>query len=194
MVWHEHGADLKPELFAALARPGFSVVRCSDEFAAVAHVCRAARDGRHIQPPILLILLLVDPLRLRSPVAVVESVARRAPGVVIWMYDLTSSPQLRTVRASDIAEWRRAELTPKPTAPTEPPTITVKASIPAPPQAPEPASLSVPSASVSPSSDSPIPEVPPSAHGMPTQKLLSDDELAMLLDIDPPSPDQSKGP
>lgn len=176
VAWHERGTDLKPELLAALNRPGFSVVRCDDEFAAVAHVCRLARDTRTIQPAPLVILLLVDPEQLRSVVPVVEAVARHAPTASVWMYDLKSSPQLRTVRSADMAHWRTIVYE----APDQhAPEITVL-----------PVSMpQTPAVGGETPTDPTVTESPKIVIPQPNQSashILSDEELAMLLDLDPP--------
>ena len=178
VVWNQSGADLKPALLAGLNRPGFTLLHCDDEFSALAQVCALAREARDSSARSrLIVLLLVEPRELVGVVSVVEAVGRYAPGVAVWMYDSSSDPQLRTVRAHDLAQWRQM-MPPQPPAdaPKEPPVVEVPPSPPPPTPPPsEHAPLTSPAAP-------PSPAVP---------RLLTDEELAMLLEIEP-KPEQGK--
>jgi hypothetical protein len=177
VVWNQPGADLKPALFAGLNRPGFTLLHCDDEFSALANVCALAREAQESSARSrLIVLLLVEPRSLSGVVTVVESVGRYAPGVAVWMYDSTSDPQLRTVRAHDLAQWRKdlsperlAEPQAQPGSPTagEPPVVEVPPTSPA--RTPPPAPSTAPAG----------------------PRLLTDEELAMLLEIEP-KPEQKE--
>ncbi len=196
VVWHERGTELKPELLAALARPGFSVVRCDDEFEAVARVCRFANTDKPtpIGPSAVVILLIVDPRRLAAATSVFESVTRYAPTAAIWMYETGSSPQLRTVRPQDVFAWRRPETASRPIAGSpagkvEEPKIAGQE-----PRPNDPPVIEVAQAGMT-TPPPPAGTMPDTAELSPVQpppRLLTDDELAMLLDVEPRDDDERK--
>lgn len=178
VVWNQSGADLKPALLAGLNRPGFTLLHCDDEFSALAQVCALAREARDSSARSrLIVLLLVEPLELVGVVSVVEAVGRYAPGVAVWMYGSSSDPQLRTVRAHDLAQWRQMMPPPSPAdVPKEPPVVEVPPTSPA-------------RAPASPSAETPVAIPAPQTPVVP--RLLTDEELAMLLEIEP-KPEQGK--
>ncbi|MBS0196936.1 MAG: hypothetical protein JSR77_09270 [Planctomycetes bacterium] len=196
VVWHERGTELKPELLAALARPGFSVVRCDDEFEAVARVCRFANLEKPTPtgPSAVVILLIVDPRRLAAATTVFESVTRYAPTAAIWMYETGSTPQLRTVRPQDVFAWRRPETPIRPVVgPTggkaEEPKAAIQESA-----GQEPPVIEIAQAGMA-TPPPPVGTIPDAAELSPVQpppRLLTDDELAMLLDVEPRDDDERK--
>ncbi len=120
ILWHEIAASLRPELLAALRRPHFSVTACNDAYAATgrvlaAHAAIVAGESRAG----LVVLVLVDPAELESAPEVIETIQRHAPSVVIWMFESQagSGPQLRTVRQTDLVPG--GVLGPRETAPGE---------------------------------------------------------------------------
>lgn len=113
VVWRLPGIELKAELRAALARPGFSVVEVTDQFAALAHAVMltqsAAASARS-----LVVVVLVDPIKLEDSLALVKALTTYVPKAAVWMYEDSTvslhsgTPQLRAIKPSDIQTWRVA--------------------------------------------------------------------------------------
>ncbi len=106
------GVEVDPELFAALDRRDLAITKCEAELVAFAYLCRHAQQGvsdtRQGKRGEGLILLLVQPLRLEDPAALVHAVERYAPHAAIWMFDPSSSPRLRAVKVDDVVAWSAA--------------------------------------------------------------------------------------
>ncbi len=106
------GVEVDAELFAALDRRDLAITKCEAELVAFAYLCRHAQqsvsDTRQGHRGEGLILLLVQPLRLEDPAALVHAVERYAPHAAIWMFDPSSSPRLRAVKVEDVVAWSAA--------------------------------------------------------------------------------------
>lgn len=106
------GVEVDAELFAALDRRDLAITKCEAELVAFAYLCRHAQqsitDTRQGHRGEGLILLLVQPLRLEDPAALVHAVERYAPHAAIWMFDPSSSPRLRAVKVDDVVAWSAA--------------------------------------------------------------------------------------
>jgi hypothetical protein len=117
VMWHAPDASLRPELLAALQRPGFVVQACTDPYSAVAHVIQStSREVMESQSPVdLVVLVLVEPKQLRELHAALAVVQRCVPQAVLWMFDSLATPQLRAVRAEDLAMWGAGVAAERPT-------------------------------------------------------------------------------
>ena len=106
------GTEVDAELFAALDRRDLAITKCESELVAFAYLCRHAQQGvadtRQGHRGEGLILLLVQPLRLEDPAALVHAVERYAPHAAIWMFDPSSTPRLRAVKVEDVVAWSAA--------------------------------------------------------------------------------------
>jgi hypothetical protein len=107
VMWHAPDVVLRPELIAALQRPGFAVQRCADPYSAVAAVLTSSRAVAAGSGD-LVVLVLVEPKHLKELAAAITAVQRAAPQIVMWMFEGQASPQLRAVRSEDIEGWLAA--------------------------------------------------------------------------------------
>ena len=114
VVWRLPGIELKAELRAALARPGFSVVEVTDQFAALAHAVMLSQStAASIKS--LVVVVLVDPIKLDDSLALVKALTTYVPKAAVWMYEDTTvskssgTPQLRAIKPSDLQAWRVAQ-------------------------------------------------------------------------------------
>lgn len=191
VVWHEPGHTLDPELSRALSkRPEFHVVRCESAFAALAEVCRmptATANRPHT------VLLLVQPDRLDAG-EVLSLLPRYAPEAHTWRFDAHATPKLSAYLAE-----------PKPAPRAEPAIVTrplvegvVGASRVKMPPAPKLRLTGECPAEARPCAEpkftplgtspgirpdaTPEPEPPPAVPD--ASRLLTDEELAMLLGSD----------
>lgn len=106
------GSSPDPELLEALNRPDLALVQTDNIFIALAELCAAARrdvetlraggrgDG--------LILLLSHPGRLNDPASLVHAAERYAPHASVWLFDPAGTPRLRAVRVDDVTAWMQA--------------------------------------------------------------------------------------
>jgi hypothetical protein len=158
VIWHKAAAKLRPELLAALNRPGFSLQITDHPIDAVASVlsvsAAAVRAGERKG---LVVLVLVEPESLPDALEVSQAMYRYAPAAVLWLFDPAGSPQLRAVRSTDIERWRAA------VAETPVPEIHVVV---------QPSSTGVSPASAN-------------SGTAESTKLLSDEDLSMSLDAEP---------
>jgi len=217
VVWHLPAAELKPELRAALARPGFSVLRCDDKFAAMAHTLTlvAGAQSSGTKPnSTLVILVLVEPRLLDDVLGLVLAMSRYAPSVIVWMYDsgggggsggsgALGAAQLRAVRSADLNAWRAMSKPLSATAAGDESASAVEAG-------PDAAGIqaasrndSNPSSTLSPNvptetagavplgMEEPHADAPASPEVHVVKRKLNDDELATLLDIEPPEDDKN---
>lgn len=112
ILLHEAAVEPPVRLCRALASKGIRVETCTDAYAALAMLCRAEREeGASVK-----ILLLSEPERLVGVVELVELTGVYAPNSVCWMFTSAPPEQVREVRESDLAGWRRSRLTPSPGA------------------------------------------------------------------------------
>lgn len=102
-----HGPD--SELLEALNRPDLALIRTDNVYVALAELCAAARRevramnaGERSEG---LILLLSHPTKLSDPAALVRTAERYAPHASIWLFDPAGSPRLRAVRVADVEGW-----------------------------------------------------------------------------------------
>lgn len=196
VVWHARGKPPRPELSAAINRPGFRCVRCEHAWAAFAHVTSRAGDCAPL-PGESMVLLVVEPADLQGLTDVIDMIDRYTPSAKIWAYESAASPRLREVAADDLAGWRgeppvkphEGEVAPKPANPTpsSPPGLRLAGEGALPPER---------SSIDTPDTPHPHPDVkmrPPESGPVqdgaatpqpPITPLLSDEELAMLLSGD----------
>jgi len=119
--------SLPPQLASALERPGFRLVRCHDEFEAMAQACAPLLADPHETT----ILLLVEPTRLSGAPDIAALIPRYAPRVVMWSYEAAATPQLRAVIEANIRDWRPSKKpVPRPNHQTEPPPGTGSGQVP----------------------------------------------------------------
>jgi hypothetical protein len=157
VIWHKSAAKLRPELLAALTRPGFSLQITDHPIDAVAAVLAmtssAVRAGERRG---LVVLVLVEPESLPDALEVSQAMYRYAPAAVLWLFDSSASPQLRAVRSTDVERWRAAA-----------------------------AEVSVPEIHVVAQQADTSPLAAQSSGTAQASKLLSDEDLSMLLDAEP---------
>lgn len=167
VAWCTDDSGLPPKLLAALARHNLSVEVCRDALSVSAALARRARV------PGLTVLLLVEPDELAGAQRVLELTARRWPSVRCWEY--------RGVLG-------RRELSPAAPAP---------APAPAPERQPAPPPVVITGVSAGPALRLTEPVMPmPGPEPVfsdpdgvaPPSHLLTDAELAMLLEPEPGGP------
>lgn len=100
VVWHPRGHALRSELTDALAQRQCEVIRCDNEFAAMAALCKVARRSNR-EPAVL---ILVEPMQLSEPGLFVVLQNRYAPSVALWQFE-SDHKRVRAVLATDIARW-----------------------------------------------------------------------------------------
>lgn len=111
VVWHPRGRPPRPELAAALDRPGLRFVRCESALQAFAHL--TTRQGPWaLAPHELGVLILVEPDRLEGLVGVIDVVDRYNPAAAVWQFDPASEPRLRSVAPADLSHWRTQHVQP----------------------------------------------------------------------------------
>ncbi len=167
------------ELAAAMGRRGLDVLWCRDAYSAMAELAvheRALRRGECTEP---MIVVLCDAAHLAQAPALFDASARLAPHAVIWRYDAGANPALAAfhpgARVDPVAArqpaGRGTQSAPARLEPDEPAPLAwpLKIDPPQPVRAvPEPA------AKPSPAAAAPQP-------ARPTQMILTEEELAMLL-------------
>lgn len=159
ILWHAPAASLRSELIAALRRPHFTVRAFSDPFSATAHSLRAHAESVESKGG-LVVLLLVDPHQLQDVSEVVETMRHAAPGVVLWVFDSSEGPQLRALKQGELrARPAGGPITPTPEA------------------SPQAASIA--------GTGSTLGDAPRGLTPNSVDRLLTNEELGMLLDIEP---------
>ena len=117
IVWHAPHAAPPEELLLAVERPDLDVVRCRDEYAAMALVCRGSGPARERVrrrqgqgPGPIPILLIVEPALVASGSAdrgavarVLTHVRRYAPRAAVWIYEAAHLQPLRALTHAEIA-------------------------------------------------------------------------------------------
>lgn len=100
------------ELLEALNRPDLALISTDNVYLALAELCSAARrDVESLKAGKKgegLILLLSHPMRLADPAAVVHTAERYAPHASVWLFDPSSTPRLRAVTIEDLTAWTKA--------------------------------------------------------------------------------------
>jgi hypothetical protein len=191
VVWRKRGTLLPDRLTEALARSGCAAVHAESEFEAMVHLCRA-RTGVNV-------LLVVEPSAQPAMGELLEVADRYVPEAVLWAYEGSPTPQIRAVDAVERSAWR-SQPRRWPAQPSRQP-----ADKPAPRRDPAP---SPPALRLAGDDDdgpgipapAPLPEVKPAlpSNNKPLSggadqdtrperpaHLLTDEELAMLLAIEP---------
>lgn len=112
IIWHSSATEPDPDLIAALMSRRMHVVACANAFDALAHVCAAARHSgsqgaRSVTPAT--ILVLSDPGELPGVVNVVTLTGRYAARAACWTFEASGSRRLRPIEREDVEQWRRAE-------------------------------------------------------------------------------------
>jgi hypothetical protein len=209
VVWHPRGKPPRPELAAALSRPGMREVRCGDPYSALAHLATRAGPSA-LKEGETGVLVLVDPDHLPELMNLMDAVDRYVPAAAVWCYDPAGSPALRAVTADDMARWRTLTEPPRPAAQAPAPRapgsasggprpLRLAGSGTLPPEQTPPGDSGVPHPnpdvkaarpdSVPPSpvpqpSSTPAQPSQPSPTASPITPLLTQEELAMLLSGD----------
>ena len=101
---HGGAGDPPPRLNRALLAKKIEVQVTRDIYGAMAEVCRLADDDAVALP----ILAIVEPERIAHAADLFEAVSVYAPKAVLWVYTSRPHEQIREVRESDLAAWRRA--------------------------------------------------------------------------------------
>jgi len=112
IIWHSSSTEPDPDLIAALVSRRMHVVACSNAFDALAHVCAAARHsgshGARAATPAT-ILVLSDPGELPGVVNVVTLTGRYAARAACWTFEASGSRRLRPIEREDVEQWQRGE-------------------------------------------------------------------------------------
>lgn len=118
VLWHAQNLPASAELRAALDRRGMIVHTCEERALALGELCklRGPREpGAEAVPSgRALILVFVEPDRLRRPDELKEVLDRYAPRTALWMYRSAGNPQLRAVTEQDVQRWRAQRPAPQP--------------------------------------------------------------------------------
>ncbi len=185
VLWHPRGAGPDPDLLHTLGRKGFRTVVCDNAVEATAWICSTAaptpRGGGAAPSPRPLVLLMDRPGLLRGAAEVQETVERYAPRAACWSHDPTATPRLRATLSP-----RAATQPPPRQGSDEAPVAHTLRLAGEGPEIVVPMSVMAPDPEIS---------LPPAPAATPTQRplrdLLTDDELAMLLDGAGPITEQS---
>lgn len=98
VLWHPSRAEVPADLRLALSQRGVWFVECDTASWATAELCRLYQHDAHTP----LILLLMEPGRLRSVSDVLEVAERYAPQATHWVYDAEREPKLRAMASTNI--------------------------------------------------------------------------------------------
>ncbi len=189
------GFGVDARLQAALKRPGLEVAMCDDPFAVLAVLTNAHLGGAGAK-----ILLLIEPQRLPHVVDLLNLAPRYVPEMAIWLFDPARQPVLKAARVGDVLAALGVKAAPKP-GPVVAPTDESRASGPVAWTGPWVASTtqkwSEPSGGLRLAGEGTLPardevredDVEMFADGKPApeaapkrnQRVLTDEELAMLL-------------
>lgn len=179
VVWRAEGTAVRSELVAALRQPGITMTQVTHAFDATAAALVANRQREALRRRSPVVLVLVEPATLDRCVDVVEVLQRFAAGVEYWAFQqVDGMHRLRVLRPSDVERWKievrvngvdgQLEAPPHPTIKVMDEFIT--------PRAPGPSG-----------SDREV-EIPPAIDPPAVPRLLSDEELRMLLEPDSREP------
>ncbi len=111
-MWRRRGTVVPERLTEALARSGCAAVHAESEFEAMVELCRGSRGGVNV-------LLVVEPSTQPAMGEVLEVADRYVPDVVLWAYEASPSPQIRAVSGVERSAWR-AQPRRWPAPPSEP--------------------------------------------------------------------------
>jgi len=171
---------VRSELVAALRQPGISMKQVTHAFDAAAAALAAdrTRELRRRRSPV--VLVLVEPSTLDRCVEVVELLQRFAAGVEYWVFhQVDGMHRLRVLRPSDVERWK----------------LEVRIAVPGDghlgaPAQPEIKVMEEFRTPRGPAPHSPGPSVDgtPATGTPPVTRLLSDEELRMLLEPDSREP------
>jgi hypothetical protein len=103
VVWRGRGVIVPAQLERALVGAGCVGVHVQSEFSVVAELCRARAvgelsGGAHV-------LLMVEPAELPGIGELLEVVERYVPGAVLWAYEASPSERIRAVTEDERASW-----------------------------------------------------------------------------------------
>lgn len=110
VIWHAPGTDPPTELVAALDRRRVEVTAATSAFGALAELCvfeREAARAQAGQPPTG-VVLLASPDRLDDPAALVRAVQSYAGRTSCWVYQPGEREPLRAVTRHDVQAWSPA--------------------------------------------------------------------------------------
>jgi hypothetical protein len=175
VVWHRTATKIPSELFVALRRPGVNITFHDCPIDAFVTTLNAMNEFEAINRQPLVVLVLIEPAELEHKVHVLKQVRTFAPRVLIWLYQASENEhRLRVIRPEELAEWELAEQEWLRMA-AEPVVPEVKVT-----QAFRNASGLRLVADAS----NGVNDEPAATESSKVPKLLSDDELHMLLDAD----------
>jgi len=107
MLWHAPGMDPPAELLEALARRGVEVTATTSAFGALAEIClferQATQAGAGPRPTG--VVLLASPDELDDPAALVRAVQSYASGTSCWVFEPGGREPLRAVGRLDMEAW-----------------------------------------------------------------------------------------
>jgi hypothetical protein len=179
VVWRSEGTIVRSELVAALRQPGISstVVTHAFDAAAAALLAHRHRNEQRRRSPV--VLVLVEPSTLDRCLEVVEVLQRFAAEVEFWVFQqMDGMHRLRVLRPADVERWKlEFRICPGNDGHDERPArpeIRVMEEF----RTPRPPKLAA----------SPPTETPVWSEGEATPRLLSDEELRMLLAPDSREP------
>ncbi len=107
VVWRADGAAVRSELLAALRQPGIHMKQVLHPFDATAAALAAnrQREARRRRSPV--VLVLVEPAMLDRCIEVVDVLQRFAAGVEFWAFEqVDGMHRLRVLRPSDVERWK----------------------------------------------------------------------------------------
>lgn len=99
VLWHPTRTSVPVDLQLALSHRGVWCVECDTASWAIAELCRLYQQDAHTP----LILLLMDPERLKSVDEVIGVAERYAPQATHWVYDARQEPALRAMPSTNVA-------------------------------------------------------------------------------------------
>lgn len=184
---HAPGAPFTPpaELLDALRAKHVSVERCADVYDAMAKVVTRERSVRAGDPRQPLVLLAIEPARIPAADELVAAISAFAPLTSCWRYEPGHSPALCAYAPGARLRPEPARAAPEPArrSPTGP---DLRLAGDGPEFPPERSGTGAPAAADPPGSNA----VPPLDADEPddqaaAERLLTDEELAMLLDDRP---------
>ena len=89
VLWHDPLVPPPPQLLHSFKKHGAAILSCTDPYTMLAHACRvtAGKGGRTESRHGAVLLVLVQPERLRGVVELATTVRRYVPASVLWYFD-----------------------------------------------------------------------------------------------------------
>jgi hypothetical protein len=103
VLWHAPGSVIDPRLIQALTRPGMHVERCTDAFVATACMSRhASRDAA--LAGVHRVLLLCEPSRLDGAAEVVRALPSFVEAPIYWVHEPHAGEKVRALDQREMQE------------------------------------------------------------------------------------------